>query len=100
MPITSPRSAPFAIISLKDIPAYFVPFAAFSSAFAPFVPSFPSSTKADLSCVVAWAVGVPFAVISAREAPTCSKDTPIAAAVGVTFARLAPSSPTVVMPKF
>ena len=53
IPITSPKSAPDDIISVKDIPAYFVPFAAFSSASAPLVPCLLSSANADFSCVVA-----------------------------------------------
>ena len=64
------------------------------------VPVLPSSAIKLLSCVVACAVDVPDAVITARDAPTCSNDTPKAEAVGVTCARLAPSSSTVVIPRF
>ena len=100
IPSTSSRVAPASIISLKDMPAYLLPSAAFSRFLAATVPFLPSSAIKLFSWVVACAVGVPCAVIVAREAPTCSNDTPKAAAVGVTCARLAPSSPTVVMPRF
>ena len=70
MPKTSPTVAPLAIISWKDMPAYFVPLAACCSALLAVVPDLDSSAKALRSCVVAWAVGVPCAVMSARDAPT------------------------------
>ena len=100
MPSTSLRSAPAFIISLKLMPAYSVPSAAFSRFLAATVPFLASSAIRLLSCVVACAVGVPAAVMFASDAPTWSKETPKAAAVGVTCASDAPSSPTVVIPKF
>ena len=59
-----------------------------------------SITGVLIGMVVACAAGVPCAVMVARDAPTCSNDTPKAAAVGVTCASTEPSSPTVTMPRF
>ena len=53
IPRTSSRVAPESIISLKDMPAYLVPSAAFSRFFAATVPFLPSSAIKLLSCVVA-----------------------------------------------
>jgi len=47
--------------------------------------SLESSTNSWRSCVVAWAVGTPWAVIVARAAPTWSKPTPKLFAVGMTL---------------
>ncbi|VIA71440.1 Uncharacterised protein [Clostridioides difficile] len=91
---------PACISSLKDFPAYLVPFVALNKDLFATVPVFPSSASKLFNCVVACAVGVPCAVMLASDAPTCSKLKLIADAVGVTCANVAPNSPTVVIPLF
>ncbi|VIG22054.1 Uncharacterised protein [Clostridioides difficile] len=91
---------PACINSLKDFPAYLVPFVASNKDLFATVPVLPSSAINPFNCVTASDVGVPCAVIFASDAPTCSKDTPIADAVGVTPASVLPSSFTVVIPLF
>ncbi|VIE90955.1 Uncharacterised protein [Clostridioides difficile] len=94
------RGTPACISSLNDFPAYLVPFVALNKDLLASVPFLPRSAINPFNCVTASDVGVPCAVILASDAPTCSKDTPIAEEVVVTPASALPSSFTVVIPLF
>ena len=90
--ITSSRSPPEASTSLNETPAIS------SNAVEAFDPVFPSSARAAFIWLAATDVGVPEAVSTAIEAPTSSRPTPSAAAIGPILENEAWSSGTVVLP--